>query len=51
MDKRDNSEGGGDDAGGKQAKDSGKSKRNIKAAVWRKKVARYLAYCVDGGLL
>ena len=29
----------------------GKSKKNLKAAVWRKKVARYLAYCVDGGLL
>ena len=25
--------------------------KNKKAAIWRKKVARYLAYCVDGGLL
>jgi len=28
-----------------------RKKRRLKAAVWRKKVARYLAYCVDGGLL
>ena len=26
-------------------------KRQNKDAVWRKKVARYLAYCVDGGHL
>ena len=27
------------------------NKKRKKTAVWRKKVARYLAYCVDGGLL
>lgn len=28
-----------------------KDKKKRKQAVWSKKVARYLAYCVDGGLL
>ena len=28
-----------------------KNKRKKKDAVWKRKVARYLAYCLDGGLL
>ena len=31
--------------------DKAGSKKSKKAAIWRKKVARYLAFCVDGGLL
>ena len=32
-------------------KEANKGRRNAKTAIWRKKVARYLAYCLDGGLL
>ena len=33
------------------AKKRTEQKKEKKKAVWSKKVARYLAYCVDGGLL
>ena len=49
MESKDNSEGGEVDMN--KMKDAIKGKRNPKTAIWRKKVARYLAYCLDGGLL
>lgn len=49
MEAKDNSEGGEVDIN--KLKDAGKGKRNMKTAIWRKKVARYLSYCLDGGLL
>lgn len=49
MEAKDNSEGGEVDMN--KMKDANKGKRNPKMAIWRKKVARYLAYCLDGGLL
>jgi len=49
MEAKDNTEGSEVDVN--KLRDASKGKRNIKTAVWRKKVARYLAYCLDGGLL
>jgi len=51
MEVKDNIEGGeAREIAAKDIKDLGKRK-NAKVAIWRKKVARYLAFCVDGGLL
>ena len=46
--------GGGGDHLGKAGKDSKQSKKMVTTAkerMWQAKVARYLAWCVDGGLL
>ena len=49
MEAKDNSENGEVDLS--KMKDANKGRRSAKTAIWRKKVARYLAYCLDGGLL
>jgi len=51
MQNRDNSKPGGATADLLKKVDKAGSKKSKKAAIWRKKVARYLAFCVDGGLL
>jgi len=51
MQNRDNSKQGGAQMDLLKKADKAGSKKSKKAAIWRKKVARYLAYCVDGGLL
>ena len=40
-----------EDANIASAMNKKKDKRKKKDAVWKKKVARYLAYCLDGGLM
>ena len=43
--------GGGDGKAGKDSKQRGRGAGTAKERMWPAKVARYLAWCVDGGLL